>query len=136
MSYSLDFRRCVVENVMSGMPWEEAMRVFKISRNSIGNWCRQLRKTGVLSPPPRKTSKIRKVDIAVLKQMIATNSDATLEELAEPFGVYPSTIDYHLRKLKITRKKNYPIRGERRGKRTKIPSRNRADRSRRFGVPG
>ena len=127
MSYSLDFRRCVVENVMSGMPWEEAMRVFKVSRNSIGNWCRQLRKTGTLSPSPRKTSKIRKVDIIALKQMIDSDPDATLEELAEPFGVYPSTIDYHLRKLKITRKKNHAVRGEGRGKKAKIPSRNQTD---------
>lgn len=127
MSYSLDFRRCVVENVMSGMPWEEAMRVFKVSRNSIGNWCRQLRKTGTLSPPARKTSKVRKVDIDVLKQMVANNSDATLEELGEPFGVYPSTIDYHLRKLKITRKKNHAVQRAGRRKKTKVPSRNRAD---------
>ena len=37
--------------------------------------------------------------------MVKKTPNATLAELAEPFGVYPSTIDYHLKKLGITRKR-------------------------------
>lgn len=123
MSYSIDFRRCVVENIESGMSWDEASRIFKVSRDSVGRWLRQFRETGCVSDAPRKPYKKRKVDVEQLLAMVESRDDATLEELAAPFGVYPSTIDYHLRKMKITRKKNHPVSGARRRKKASVPGR-------------
>lgn len=123
MSYSSDFRRCVVENIQSGMSWDEASRIFKVSRDSVGRWLRQFRETGCVSDAPRRPYKKRKVDIEKLLELVGRHEDATLEELAAPFDVYPSTIDYHLRKMKITRKKNHAISGARRRKKTNVSCR-------------
>ena len=123
MSYSIDFRRCVVRNIESGMSWEEAMRVFNISRSTIGDWCRKWRDSGDLSPTKYPARKTQKVNIKELVAAIEAQPDATLEELAAPFDVYPSTIDYHLRKLGITRKKNHAVQGAGRGKKTGISGR-------------
>jgi transposase len=96
------------------------MRIFKISRDSIGRWCRQFKQTGNIEPSPRRPHKTRKVDIKQLVALLEARPDATLSELAEPFGVAHSVIDYHLRKLKITRKKNHALRRTRRGKKAQL----------------
>ena len=118
MSYSIDFRECVVQNIVSGMSWDDAGHVFNISRNTIQRWMRQFRETGNLEPPARKPQKERKTNIEQLLRLVDELPDATLEELANQLNVHYSTIDYHLKKRNITRKKNHAIRGTRRGKKT------------------
>ena len=93
----------------------DASKVLGVCVDTINRWIRRYKEQGNVKPDAR-IYKIRKVDIIKLKQMVDENPDATLEELAEPFGVYPSTIDYHLRKLNITRKKNNTLCGARREK--------------------
>lgn len=129
MAYGQDFRCCVVENINSGMSWLDASRIFKISYDTIGRWLRKHRAGGELSDTPRKAYKKRKVDKELLVKMVEEHPDATLDELAQPFDVYPSTIDYHLRKLGITRKKNHALSGAKRRKKTKVSVRNRGSES-------
>jgi len=62
----------------------------------------------------------RKVDPRKLTALITNSPDSTLEELAAEFDTYPSVIDYHLRKMKITRKKNNSISRKKRGKKARI----------------
>ncbi len=120
MSYSVEFRECVVDNINSGMPWEEAIRVFKVSRNSIGRWLRMKKQSGDVSDVSRRKYKTRKIDTNELLSLLEASPDATLAELAQPFNVCHSAIDYHLRKLNITRKKNHALRGAERGKKAGV----------------
>lgn len=129
MAYGQDFRYCVVENIDAGMSWSDASRIFKISYDTIGRWLRKHRDDGELNDAPRKAYKKRKVDKEQLLDLVEKHPDATLEELAQPFGVAHSVIDYHLRKLGITRKKNHALSGTKRRKKTAVSDRNRSARS-------
>lgn len=129
MAYGQDFRYCVVENIASGMSWSDASRIFKISYDTIGRWLRKHREGIELCDAPRKEYKKQKVDKEQLVRMVEEHPDATLEELAQPFGVAHSVIDYHLRKLGITRKKNHALSGAKRRKKTKVSVRNRGSES-------
>jgi transposase len=111
MSYSSDFRLCVVQNIMSGMSWDEATCIFGVSRNSIGRWCQKFKATGTLDDTSHRARKARKVDTKQLLALIERDADATLCELAQPFNVAHSVIHYHLRKRGITRKKNQAVSG-------------------------
>ena len=124
MSYSKDFRECVVSNILSGMAWDDAIQVFKVSRNSIGRWLKRKKETNQVSDSPRKAYKTRKIDPALLSASIDKNPDATLEELSHQFGCWPQSIHKRCVKLGITRKKNDAVRRAGRGKKTKIPSGN------------
>lgn len=123
MTYSPDMRAAALRCISEGRSRSEIVEFFNISLKTLSNWVREHRESGRLSPPPRKTYRSRKVVIEQLVKMVEDQSDATLEELAAPFDVYPSTIDYHLRKLGITRKKNHAVSGARRGKKTSISGR-------------
>lgn len=120
MSYGSDFRLCVVRNIFSGMSWDEATRIFGVSRNSIGRWCQNFKATGAIDDRGRRPHKPRKVDKEQLVALIERDADATLCELAEHFKVAHSVVDYHLRKLGIMRKKNHAVRRARRAKKTSI----------------
>ena len=109
MCYSIDFKSCVLSNVFNGMSWDEASEIFNVSRASIARWCVHYRNNGTLEPGPRRVHKVRKVDRNKLVLLIESTPDATLQELADYFETYPSVIDYHCRKLKLTRKKNTSV---------------------------
>ena len=110
VSYSVDFRRVVVENIEHGKSWEEVMQIFSISRYTLGKWLKKHRSGEGLEDPARKAYKVRKIDIALLQQALERNEDATLEELAQEFNCWPPAIYRRLKKLGITRKKNNAIR--------------------------
>jgi transposase len=122
MSYSLDFRLCVVRNVLSGMSWDEATRIFGVSRDSLRRWCQKFKATGTVDDQGHRPHKTRKVDKEQLVALVERNPDATLCELADHFGVAHSVIDYHLRNLTVTRKKNHALRGAQQRKKSAISS--------------
>ncbi len=127
-SYSLALRERAIKFVEEeGGLQKDACRVLGIHSSTLTKWLGKYRKYGVFHPEQRKHYRSRKVNITILKQMVEDTPDATLEELARPFDVYPSTIDYHLRKLKITRKKNHAVHRAGREKKTNIPNRNQED---------
>ncbi len=124
MSYSDDFRECVLQNISLGMKWEEAVKIFKVSSGSIGRWLKNQKVHGIVSDIPRKKYQPRKIDPTLLSAAIKKTPDATLEELAQPFGCWPQSIHKRCVKLGITRKKNDALRGAGRGKKTNIPGSN------------
>ena len=111
MSYSTDFRKCVLENISKGMSWDKACKVFSISKGSIASWLKKVQTTGEVSDPPRKAYKARKIDSDLLLAAFNKTPDATLEEIAKQFNCWPQSIHKRCVKLGITRKKNNIIRG-------------------------
>ena len=124
-SYSLALRERAIRFVEhEGGSRKEACRVLGIHISTLTKWIRKYRDVGHVMRESREHSRVQKVDKSILIQMVEKNPDATLEELAAPFDVYPSTIDYHLRKLGITRKKNHALSGAGRRKKTSVSCRN------------
>lgn len=117
MSYSDDFRRCVLDNISGGMSWQKACEVFSISRSSISNWLKNKQEKGGVSDSPRKPYRPRKIDPDLLRAAFAKTPDATLEEISTQFNCWPQSIQKRCVKLGITRKKNNALRrAERRKK--------------------
>jgi transposase-like protein len=113
MAYSVDFRKCVLENLESGKTWDEVISIFSISRDTLSRWVNLSKRNESLEDPPRAPYKVRKIDSQALVSALEKTSDATLKELAREFNCRPSAIHKRLKKLDITRKKNDPIRRER-----------------------
>lgn len=121
MAYSLDYRLRAVECVeKEGKSWDQVLDFFDISRDSLRRWLEEYRETQTLQEFERKRYKAQKVDPDQLQESIKARPDATLEELAHEFGCCFQAIDYRCRTLKITRKKNQPIRGTKRRAKTRI----------------
>jgi transposase len=112
MAYSVDFRKCVIENVESGKTWNEVISVFSISRTTLSKWLKLNKEKGSLEDNPRAPYKVRKIDPQALISALEKTPDATLKELAQEFNCWPSAIERRLNKLGITRKKNHPVRRE------------------------
>jgi transposase len=103
--YSVDMRKAAVTSVENGKVQSKVADYFGISRKTLSNWLRKSRQTGDLSPAIKSSYKSRKIDRSMLQVQIQREPDSTLSELANQFNTSISNIDYHLRKMKITRKK-------------------------------
>lgn len=112
MSYSNDFRECVLRNISLGMPWRQAAKTFGISSGNITRWLKNKRESGSVSDSSRKSYKPRKIDPSLLRAAFDKNPDATLEEISTQFNCWPQSIHKRCVKLGITRKKNYALRGK------------------------
>ncbi|MDE0423878.1 MAG: IS630 transposase-related protein [Candidatus Poribacteria bacterium] len=104
MSYSSDFRKCVLDFVANGGSKTEVSRRFGISRGIIYEWLAA--QDRLISKKPGSQGP-RNIDYQALKQHVADFPDATEQERAAPFGVSKHGIWYALRKLNITRKKRH-----------------------------
>ena len=113
MAYSIDFRKCVIENVEAGKTWDEVISVFSISRTTLSKWIKLKENKGSLEDTLRAAYKVRKIDSQALIAALERTPDATLKELAQEFSCWPSAVEKRLKKLAITRKKNHPLRRER-----------------------
>lgn len=99
MTYSLDFRQRVVSFIEDGGSQREAMRIFKISHNTIYRW-----QTSSDLRPKKHGPRRRKIDTAALARHVQENCDAKLSERAAYFGVHTSAIWYQLHKMKLVKK--------------------------------
>lgn len=106
MAYSVDFRLCVVQNVRGGMTWDNALKIFNISRDTLRRWLKKDRDGEDLSDAIRKPYKPRKIDPEKLEKLIEKQPDDTLSELAKHFDCWPQSIHKRCVKMGITRKKN------------------------------
>jgi transposase len=113
MAYSMDFRKCVIENLEAGKTWGEVTSVFSISRATLSKWVKLNKEKGSLEDAPRVPYKVRKIDSQALIEALERTPDATLKEVAEEFNCWPHAIHRRLKKLGITRKKNHPLCGTR-----------------------
>lgn len=120
MSYSNDFRECVLNNIDLGMTWSEAIKVFGVGSGSIARWFKNRNETGSVSDAPRKPRTPRKIDPHLLKAAFEKSPDATLEEVAKQFNCWPQSIQKRCVKLGITRKKNKTVRGTERRKKAAV----------------
>jgi len=110
MSYDIKFRRRAIEYWNDGHSKRAAAEVFKVSASTLQSWKSQLKETGKLEPKKRRKT-WRKIEPVKLLEYLEQNSDAYLREIAEEFGCSDVAVLMALRRLKISRKKNYPLQG-------------------------
>lgn len=108
MSYDIKFRQKVLEYLDKGHTQKEAAETFSVSTSTIWEWKSQLKEKGTLAPKKRRET-WRKIDPEKLRKFVEEHPDAYQHEIATVFGVRLSSIQEALKRLKITRKKNYSL---------------------------
>jgi putative transposase len=99
MAYSIDYKKWVLEFMEEGGSEKEAIKIFKVTHNSIYRW----RHASDLLPRYRKQRQ-RKIDRNALAAHVKKYPHALLRERAAHFGVHPSTISYQLKQMKLVKK--------------------------------
>ena len=103
MSHSEDLRHRVVKYVREGGSKAEASRRYGVGLWCVKDWLKRGDDLFAGKPGPKEGHKL---DWQVLREAVKKQDDATLEELAEQFGVSHNAIWYALKRLNISRKKN------------------------------
>ena len=110
MSYDKNFRRRAIEYWNDGHSKKETSEVFQVSHFTLYKWKNQLKETGSLESKKRRET-WRKIEPEKLKEFLEKYPDAYLKEIAEEFGCTDVAVLKALRRLKISRKKNYTFSG-------------------------
>ena len=100
MTYSLDLRKKVLSFVSDGGSKSEAVRLFKISRDTLYRWLN----ADDLKPKKHGFRK-RKLDKKALRKHVEEYPDMFLHERAEVFGVHTSSISRALKAMRIVKKR-------------------------------
>ena len=108
MAYSIDFRMKAIEYMDKGHTKEELYEAFGIYPSRIFEWRKLQKETGELKAQYRKT-RSSKINLNELEKALERKPDATLAELAKPFGCTEQAVHYALERLKITVKKTVYI---------------------------
>ena len=107
--YSKDLRAAALACVSRGENREEITKFFGISLKTLSNWVRLSRNGGDFTPNNRENYLCGESFRTQLNQAVSERPDSTIDELSEQLSKSRTTIFYHLKKLKITRKKNDTI---------------------------
>ena len=107
MTYSMDFRKRVVNFVSSGGSKAEASRRLEVSLWCVNDWCRREK----LAPKVHGLRN-RKIDKEALRRHVQLYPDALLRERAELFGVRVNAVWSMMRKMKLTYKKSDALQRE------------------------
>jgi len=105
MTYSIDLRKRVVSYVEEGGFKSEAAQIFGVSLWCVNDWCQRKN----LAPKPSAPRRNGKLDWDALKKHVSDYPDAILRERAAHFNVHIHAIEYAMKQMKITRKKNSAV---------------------------
>jgi len=109
MAHSIDLRARVVAYVRGGGSKAEAARRFSVGRSQVYAWLQRGDKLAAQKPGPKGAHKLPAEQLA---RAVQAQPDLCLHELARQFGVCVSTVHYGLKRLRITRKKNFSVHGK------------------------
>ncbi len=122
-AYSLDLRQKIVDTYVEGnISQRRLAKQFRVALSFVEKLLKQRRETGNIAPIVRKgqtPTKLNAEQLMVLKQIVETTNDATLEELRyqlkQQTGVLigRSTVARMLTRLNLTVKKNIAPNGKR-----------------------
>jgi transposase len=108
--YDIKFRRRAIEYWNEGHSQIATAEVFSVSPRTLQAWKNQPRETGKLEPKKRRET-WKEVDPDRLIKYLEEHPDAYLREIAEEFICSEVAIFKALKRLKISRKKNYCLQG-------------------------
>ena len=109
--YSLDLRKRILKDYDTGVPVEDLVTHYEVSRSWIYSLLQQRRETGSIASRSYRPGRKQKLAFHEheVRQLVGEHPDATLaefcEKLSEHISVSTATLCRFLRHLKITRKK-------------------------------
>jgi transposase len=115
-AYSLDLRQKIVDAYAEGnISQRQLARQFRVALSFVETLLKRYRETGTIAPKVRTQqtpTKLNNEQLDILRQLVETQNDATLEELRDQLEqqtgvrVSRSTVDRMLTKLNLSVKKN------------------------------
>lgn len=111
MAYRQDLRERVLDFVESGGGKEEAAERYGVARSTVYLWCKTPQKRKAAKTGPKKAWKL---NLSLLQERINAKPDSYQHELAKALGVTQPRICQSLKKLRLSRKKNDALPGEKR----------------------
>jgi putative transposase len=105
MSYSVDFRECVISYIESGGSRVSASKIFKVGVETVRRWISLKKETGNVSPKSHGGGHPQKINLVKLKNYVDANPDKTLQEIGVKFSVSHVSIFSALKKLNYVSKK-------------------------------
>ena len=117
--YSLDLRRKVIKYIEQGNSQVSAAKLFDLNLSTVSRWHLRYKKEGHYNPRKRLGAKA-KIDPKALELHVNSNPDSTLQDLAKKFGISLWGVNYWLKKLGFSFKKNLLLFGSKRRKTTRI----------------
>lgn len=108
MGYDIKFKQRAVEYRDEGYTYKETCKTFKISETTLTRWIKK-EKEGKLGEVKIHARKPKKIYPDKLVKYIDEHPNAYLVEIAEEFNCSECAIRKALKKLGITRKKDYFI---------------------------
>lgn len=106
MRYSEDLRRRVIKYIGNGGRKVEAAKRFGVCRATIYEW---LKLGDDLAPGKTGPKAAHKLDWEALRKGIEKNPEKMITEWAREFGVGTTAINYAMRRMKLSRKKNVAV---------------------------
>jgi transposase len=116
MAYSIDFREKVILIYEKKRSLRKTAELLEVSYNFVKDIVKRWKTEGTLEPRPHgggNPPKIKDIHVPFLKEMIENQNDLTLEEMCLLFQqkfnikVSTSTMCDSLKRLDLTRKKNF-----------------------------
>jgi transposase len=108
MAYSKDLRRRVVKYIRQGGSKAEAARRFDVGLWTIYAWLCRGEEQVPRKPGPKDANKI---DMKKLAGMVGeSGTDLMLKDIAKKFQVHESAVSKAMKRLGVSRKKNYALR--------------------------
>ena len=108
MAYSLNMRQRALELLKEGKTKTEVSKTLGVGRTSLLRWEKRESKGELRATYPKTRGGFR-VDDEKLKAYVALNPDAYQAEIAEAIGAKENTVCKALKRLKLSRKKNYSV---------------------------
>jgi transposase len=85
-AYSLDLRQRVIAACEAGVHTRrEIARQFQISEATLYTWLQRWHNSGSYRPQPHGGGPVRRLDAAVLRELVGEQNDRTLAEYAEAY---------------------------------------------------
>jgi transposase len=103
--YSLDLRKKVIKYIEQGNSQVSAAKLFDLNLSTVSRWYLRYKKEGHYQPRKRLGAK-SKIDPKALESYVNSNPDSKLKDLAKKFGISLWGINYWLKKLGFSFKKN------------------------------
>ena len=106
--YSKEFKKRVIKyRIEKHHTIEETSKTYEIGTTTVKRWVKEYQINGsIRSEYDSSTRKYKKINPEELKKYIKENNDKYLREIAEIFSCSIAGIQYVMKKLKITRKKD------------------------------
>ena len=105
MAYSVELKKKVIQFLLKGKSFSEAVEVFGVSKGAISAWNSEYKAFGIIAPAKKQDrSHLRKITPEKIETFLSKNPTANQLDMAQEFGCKNPSVSIALRKFGYTKK--------------------------------